>query len=116
RALLLKRDHVARAHHAAFMAPAFAHAYAAHGRLGVNPLIVREFETGVGPPRFVVRAQPQILVNSEKLEHLAPIHLPFRLERILHSRNACTNSSPNICGRSSARDCPSPCSPESDPP
>ena len=34
----------------------------------------------------------------------------------LNSRNASMSSSPNIFGRSSARDWPSPCSPESEPP
>src|SRR5919199_3773090 len=34
----------------------------------------------------------------------------------LNSRNASTSSGPNIFGSSSPRDCPSPCSPEIDPP
>ena len=33
----------------------------------------------------------------------------------LNSRNACTRSAPNIFGKNSARACPSPCSPDSEP-
>ena len=34
----------------------------------------------------------------------------------LNLRKACISSGPNILGSSSARACPSPCSPESEPP
>ena len=49
-------------------------------------------------------------------ETLPGFILPSGSQIALNSRNASTSSGPNIRSSSSARACPSPCSPESEPP
>ena len=117
RVLLLACDHVARAHHAALRTAAVADPDAADRGVGEAAAVVRVGEVGLDGRRPVARARSGGSTRSGYGSTTLPgFILPSGSQIALNSRNASTSSSPNIFGSSSARDWPSPCSPESEPP
>ena len=79
-------------------------------------LVVDEVKMCRGFLRREVRTQAKIRRYRVWVDDLAGVHLPFRVPDVLNSRKASQISAPYIFGRNSALDCPSPCSPDSDPP
>ena len=74
RMLLLVGDHVAGAHRAAFIAPAFAHADAAFGGTDEVPLVVGKFEIRFRLPWTVIGAEPEMLFRLCSVDELSGIH------------------------------------------
>jgi len=66
--------------------------------------------------RLVVGPEPQILRWKIRINNLVGIQIVVGIQADLNFWKACINSGPNILGSNAPRDCPSPCSPESDPP
>ena len=116
RVLLLARDHVAGAHRAALGASALAHAHAAQGGSAQAALVLGEAEVGLWLRGCVAGAQAQVLVQPVGIDHLAGVHLPVRVPDGLELAEGLAPARAEHLGESSARDWPSPCSPESEPP
>jgi len=122
RVLLFAGDHVARAHDVviagalAVLAAAFADAHAAERRAREAPAVVGISKMGLGPRRPVVRPEAHVIDDRIRVDDLAGFIRPCGSKIAFNSRIASISSGPNIFTSSSARDCPSPCSPDSEPP
>ena len=107
----------ARTHYTAFIVAAFPYTYAAQSGACQAALIFGKLEMSLRLPGIVFSAQAQILIHPIGLNYLARIHLPgwvpdgFEFAEGLKQFPHRT-----FLGSSSARACPSPCSPEIDPP
>ena len=69
-----------------------------------------------GLERLVVHAQPQILRRRIRIHQLMRVEMVPGVPDRLEFAEGPHDSGPNILGSSAPRDCPSPCSPESEPP
>ena len=114
---LFERRHVARAHRSVIVLAALAEADAAHRRLGERSLVVgkREERRRLSPGCSRRRAADSPSADTRRSPCAGSSGSPGS-HTALNSPNARISSGPNIFGSSAPRDCPSPCSPDSDPP
>ena len=79
RMFFLARDHVTRAHRAAFAATAFADADAAQRAFGKIAVVlaVKKFRFRI--PRMIIRSEPQILILMKRVHDFARIHFILRV-------------------------------------
>ena len=89
RVFLFARGHEARAHHAGVELAAFADADAAqHGAIDAA-FVVAEMQMRLRRPRFVLRAEAEVLRRLVGIDDLAGVHLPLRIpERLEFAERA----------------------------
>ena len=114
--LFFERGHVAWTHGAGILFAARTQSKTAQRSFRERPVIVWIGKVRVRLCRVIVRAEPQIFCWQVRLDHFVRIHAVFRIPRGLEFAECADQFGPNIFGSSAPRDCPSPCSPESEPP
>src|SRR5579864_7458955 len=77
--LLFERDHVAWAHHAAFLAAAIPYSDAAHGPMPEMAFVFGKFEMRLRLPGIEVGPEAQVLVDGEWIDDFAGIHPVLRV-------------------------------------
>jgi len=104
------------AHRAAVQFAAGPQSDASRRGVGEGAVVAEEFEVRLGLERLVVHAQPQVLRRRIRIDQLMRVEMVPGVPDRLEFAKARMSSGPNILGSNAPRDCPSPCSPESEPP